>query len=418
MTGPLQKPGRKNPLAKTSLALLPPQARSVPSLGLLAGAALGRFALQRCGDCGTFLYPVRDVCPECLGQSLSFEDAPTGGQILSETLIEVTADPYFRGRPPVRQGLVLADCGARMVVLLHRACAAGGRVRLSLKIDRAGQAAVFAHPETGREAGMEDDPAWQELTAQPKFRRVLITDGRSPVALPLAQMLLAAGADQVNIGISERWKPDAGLAALEAITGVTLFDLDLRDERSVQDLATALGGKTDILVNTAHHYRPGSLFQPGEVLRAKDALDISALGLMRLAHSFGPAMASRGGDGVRSAVAWVNVLSIWAASGRPASAGYAAAQAAALSVAQSLRAELAQGGVRVMNVFTGALDDPWFEGLPPPKVAPQAVAKGILGALSDGIEETFIGVEAEDYRARLSRNPKEIERLMWRGEGQ
>ncbi len=416
MTRELLPPSKKNPLERSQVPLRPPAARSAPTLGLLIGATQGRFALQHCDGCGRFLYPVRDVCPDCLGQRLSFQDAPRGGVLLSETTIDITADPYFRRQPAQRQGLVQADCGVTMIALLHRDCPAEGRVRLSLMTDRAGMPVVFAHPETGGAPHMEDDPDWRELTAQPKFRRVLITDGRSPVAEPLARQLLKAGADQVFIGVADRWKPAPGVDALGGIEGVTLCDLDLRDERSVTDLAADLAGKTDILVNTAYHFRPGGLFNAGQVLRAKDTLDICALGLLRLAQAFGPALIGRGGDGTtRNAAAWVNVLSIWAQCGRPASAIFAAAQAAELSLAQSLRGELAQGGVRVMNVFAGALDDEWFEDLPPPKTAPAAVARTVVTALEQGIEDSYVGPDAEEFRARMARNPKEVERLMWQG---
>ncbi|WP_417248653.1 SDR family oxidoreductase [Celeribacter sp.] len=414
MTQELKRPGRKNPLSRTHLPLLPPDVRSVPSLGLLPGAAEGRFALQKCTGCGTFIYPVRDVCPNCLGQNLIFDDAPRGGELLAATVIDITADPYYRQRPPMRQGLVKSDAGVEMVAILHGDCPDTGRVRLSLKLDRAGNAVVFAHPETGGGPNAEDDPAWRELTAQPKYRRVLITDARSPVTIPLVKEFQKAGADEIRVGVAERWKPSPMIDALEAMDGVMLVDLNLRDERSVKDLASDIGGKTEILVHNAFHFRPGRMFETGQVLRAKDALDISALGFMRLAHFFGPALAGRGADGVRSGAAWVNVLSIWAQSGRPAYAAYSAAQAAELSLAQSLRGEMAQGGVRVMNIFTGAIEDPWFESLPPPKTAPAAIAKGILKALNEGLEDLYIGPEAQDFQQRMARNPKEIERLMWR----
>ena len=416
MSDALQRPPKKNPLERSNVPLLPPGARSISTLGLLIGAAEGRFLLQTCAGCGHVIYPVRDICPECLGQDLSFKETVPGGQLLSETTIDITADPYFRRRPPTRQGLVQADCGARMIALLHRDCQAEGRVTLSIKTDGAGQPVIFAHPEAGGGPHMEDDPVWRELTAQPKFRRILISDGRSPVAVPLIKQLLVAGADAVFVGVSERWKPYLELEQTVAGMGnVSLHDLDLRDERSVFELASEIGGKTDILINTAHHFRPGSLFDAGQTLRAKDAFDMNALGLLRLAQAFGGAMLGRGGDGDRSAAAWVNVLSIWSQSGRPASAIYAAAQAAELSLAQSLRGEMSHGGVRVSNVFVGPMEEPWFEDMPPPKVAPAAVAKSILKALNEGLEDVYVGDIAVEFRDRMKRNPKEVERLMWGG---
>lgn len=134
--------------------ILPPAARSVPMLGLIEGAAMGRFALQRCGGCGRFLYPVRDICQHCLSQDLGFADAPQGGTLLSETTIAITSDPWFKARPPVRQGLVASDTGVTMIAILHRDCSPEGRVTLTLRLDAGGMPIVLAFPEEG--SGFDD----------------------------------------------------------------------------------------------------------------------------------------------------------------------------------------------------------------------------------------------------------------------
>lgn len=69
-------------------------------------------------------------------------------------------------------------------------------------------------------------------------------------------------------------------------------------------------------------------------------------------------MCARTADGVNSAVAWVNILS--ACSGVNLRVGsFAASQAAALSLGQSLRGEFRASGLRVMHVFVGPTDDDW-----------------------------------------------------------
>ena len=138
-----------------------------------------------------------------------------------------------------------------------------------------------------------------------------------------------------------------------------------------------------------------------------------ALGLVRLGQAFGPALMLRGADGDRPALAWVNLLSITSQLSHPAAAAYSAAQAAELSVAQSLRATLRGGGVRVINVFHGALDIEWFEQVPPPKLGAGALSKGVVDALRRGLEDAYLGPEAEDFRERMARNPKEVERSRW-----
>ena len=48
--------------------------------------------------------------------------------------------------------------------------------------------------------------------------------------------------------------------------------------------------------------------------------------------------------------------------------------------------------------------------MPPPKVAPSALARAVVRALQQGLEDVFVGDIAEDIRARLAVNPKALER--------
>lgn len=410
MTEPLAKPKRKNPLARTRQPLLPPSARSRRAHGLTLAASVGRFMLQCCGECGHYSYPAREACPNCLSPDLRFQDAPTGGVLLSETRIEATSDPYFRERQPWRTGLVQLDCGPVVVTHLHGDCGGpGSRLTLSLQLDRAGQAVFFAE-HVSETLNMEDDPQWRELAADPKHRRVLITDGRSPVTLALVQALQKAGAAKIFVGVADRWKPFEERQALETMEGVELVDLDLTSERLVQELAMDIGAKVEILINTADHVRPAHLFDAGAANTAREAMDHTVMGLMRLAQAFGPVMRSRGTDGETGAVAWVNVLSVHGLSSVPQFGIHSAAHAACLSLSQWLRGELRQGGVRVINAFTGPLDTEWFQTVPPPKVTPKALAEAVVNGLKRGLEDIYVGDVAKDIEARLFDNPKAVER--------
>ena len=77
--------------------------------------------------------------------------------------------------------------------------------------------------------------------------------------------------------------------------------------------------------------------QRKDVNTARDALDVNVLGMMRLAQAFGPGLCARAADGVNSAAAWVNVLSIYAHVNLPARGMWSASKAAALSLAQCAR---------------------------------------------------------------------------------
>ena len=262
---------------------------------------------------------------------------------------------------------------------------------------------------------MEDDPQLRALSADPKHRRILITDAWNPNTPTLATALLAAGASTVFVGESESWRPHPNRDALAQIDKVEVLPLDVTDTASVKKLAGEIGGKTDILINNARFMRPGGILDRGDTGFAKDEMDINYLGFMRLAQAFAPGMCSRTADGVNASVAWVNILSVNALSNSPDYGCFSASNAAAYSLSQSLRGECRTSGLRVMNVFVGPTDDDWYQPLPPPKVLPAAVARSIVEGLRGGLEDVWCGDIAKDVRDRWRRDPKVLEREMTAG---
>jgi NAD(P)-dependent dehydrogenase (short-subunit alcohol dehydrogenase family)/uncharacterized OB-fold protein len=409
VTQPLVRPKRKNPLKRTRLPLSPPGVRSRSAHGLTAAAAEGRFALQVCLDCNAVIYPPRDACPSCLSARLPFRDVDCGGTLIAETTLRTSSDPYFRERTPWRVGVVKLDVGPVVVAHLHGEASEGERVRLVLKLDKSGSAVAMALPEKDT-ANMADDLRLREMTSDPKFRRVLITNGRTDTGQAMAQAFSHAGAAIVFVGIADPWKPFPGLDELRKIERVEIVPLDVTDTESVTEQAEQNGGRIDIVVNTAEHIRAGGIVDRHGLTVAREEIDVRYLGLIRLAQAFGPILRLRGADGVNSAAAFVNLISVHALMNWPAYGGYSATEAACLSAAQCMRAELRPGGVKVVNVFFGPLETEWFQTVPPPKLTPAALANAVVRALQQGLEDVFVGDVAEDIRQRLAVNPKALER--------
>jgi NAD(P)-dependent dehydrogenase (short-subunit alcohol dehydrogenase family) len=185
----------------------------------------------------------------------------------------------------------------------------------------------------------------------------------------------------------------------------------------VRELAGEIGGKVDIVVNNAEVHRPfGIASRPGTDA-ARLEMDVNYFGLLRLAQELGPALRFRAADGQSSACAWVNLLSIYALANFPQHGTYSASKAAAHSLAQCLRAEMRPAGVRVINVFPGPIDDEWNQTLPPPKLAPAALAKSVVAALRDGVEDVYPGDVAQEWRERWRESPKVLERELALGAG-
>jgi NAD(P)-dependent dehydrogenase (short-subunit alcohol dehydrogenase family) len=213
----------------------------------------------------------------------------------------------------------------------------------------------------------------------------------------------------VFVGEPESWRRWDGRAQLEALDNVALMQLDVTDTASVARLAGEIGGKTDILINTAQFIRPGGVLG-NDTMFARDGMETNVMGLMRLAQAFGPAMASRTADGINSATAFVNILSVQALVAGSDFGTFAATQAAARSLSLTLRAEFRDSGLRMVNAYSGPIDDEWHQPLPPPKVSPGALARAVVKGLVDGLEDIACGDIAKDMLARWTADPALLER--------
>ncbi len=414
MSTPLSPPHKKDPQKRTQSPLRPPEARSRAALGLTAAAAEGRFALQVCDDCGTVQYPPRDVCGSCLSAGLEWQDISPAGTLLAETRIRTSINLYFRERTPWRMGSVQLDAGPVVLCHVHGDCERGGEVTLLNRLDASGQGVLLAVPKD-RTSNMEDDPQMRALSANPKHRRILITDLRNPNTPALVTSLLEAGASTIFVGEAESWRPHANRDLLSGLEKVSVLPLDVTDTASVERLAGEIGGKTDILVNNARFLRPGGVLARGDTAFAREEMETNYLGLMRLAQAFGPGMCARTNDGVNSAVAWVNILSVFALSNTPDFGCFSASNAAAYSLSQSLRGEFRASGLRVMTVFTGPDEDDWTQPVPPPKVNAKALARSVVTGLQQGLEDVWCGDVAMEIRERWRRDPKVLERELTQG---
>ena len=415
MPEPAKRPKRKNPILRTRQPTLPPASRSRVALGLTAAAARGQFALQVCRDCGAAQYPPREVCRECLSQRLVWRRQDGRGELFAETTLRNAQELFFRERLPWRVGIVRLDAGVNVIAYLHQTVgAAPCRVRVAAALDRAGQAALVAMPEQGG-PDLSDDPKLREMTCDPRGRKVLVTDGKLVVGQAVVRALAAAGADLIWVGEAEPWKKAAGLEALRELPQATIVSLDVTDGKSMRELAGEIGAKVDILINTADYHRTFSIASRRGVETAQLEMEVNYFGLLRLAQEFAPVLKARAADEPENAIAWVNLLSIFALANYPRHGTYSAAKAAAYSLSQALRAELRPAGVRVINLFPGPIDDEWNQLEMPPKLSAASLAAAVTEALRGSVEDVYPGDVAQDWLARHLDNPKALERELEEG---
>jgi NAD(P)-dependent dehydrogenase (short-subunit alcohol dehydrogenase family)/uncharacterized OB-fold protein len=423
MTGSLEAPRRTDTVPETRLPLLPPLARSRVALALTAAAALGRFELQVCRDCGTVQYPPREACHRCLSARLDWKLQSGEGELISATTLYHSHSEFFRERLPWRLGMIRLDSGPTVIAhLLGDVPAAPTRVRVGVRLDRAGLAALIAFPPEATSAtasttmtSILEDKVLREMTSDPKLRKVLVTDGKTAVGVALARACVAAGADTVWVGHAGSSKT-AALQELGGLERVTLLPLDLTSSESVEQAAAEIGAQVDIVINNAEfHGMYGGGASHGAaglhgVGTAHAEMDVNYFGLLRLSQELGPAMRSRAANSASGALAWVNLLSIYALTSLPGHDTFCASIAAAYSLSQCLRAQLQPVGIRVVNVFPGPVDAGWSQAVSLPKIGPDALARAIVKALQDGVEDIYPGDVAAEWLARWRENPKVLER--------
>jgi len=186
MTESLEQPGRKDPVVRTRTPRLPPLERSRVALALTAAAALGRFELQVCRDCGTVQYPPPRGLHRCLSAKVDWKLQSGSGELISATTLYHKSQRVLSGAAAVAAGHDPARfrprgnrSPARRRALRSDACAGWRAPRsggprcshcISSRIDPGNPSMTM--PLTA------DDKLLREMTSDPKLRKVLITDGR------------------------------------------------------------------------------------------------------------------------------------------------------------------------------------------------------------------------------------------------
>ncbi|MFF7127945.1 MULTISPECIES: SDR family oxidoreductase [unclassified Streptomyces] len=203
---------------------------------------------------------------------------------------------------------------------------------------------------------------------------VMVTGGRRGLGAALVDELLARGARKVY--------STARSAYVDERPEVVTAELEVRSAASVAALAE-VAADVDIVFNNAGILLPAPLLT-GDFEDVTMTFDVNVFGLLRVARAFAPILAANGGGAL---VNMHSVLSWLAGSG-----AYGASKAAAWSVTNSLRFELASQNTQVVGVHAGFIDTEMVSAMDLPKVTPAEVAARIV----DGLEAAATEVLTDD----------------------
>jgi NAD(P)-dependent dehydrogenase (short-subunit alcohol dehydrogenase family) len=214
-------------------------------------------------------------------------------------------------------------------------------------------------------------------------RTVLVTGANRGIGQALVEEALRRGAKRVYAGTR---RP---LAHVDGrVTPVTLDVTDPAQTRAAVERVESL----DILINNAGLSLYDDLSDRAALERQ---LAVNLFGTYGMTQAFLPLL-------TRSRGAIVNILSVTAFAPLPLIPSYSISKAAAFSLSQSLRALLAERGVRVHAVMTGPVDTEMSRDLDIPKASPESVARAIFDGVENGEEEIFpdplSGSMAESWR--------------------
>lgn len=213
---------------------------------------------------------------------------------------------------------------------------------------------------------------------------VVVTGGRRGLGAALVDELLARGARKIySTGRS---------SYVDERPEVVTAELEVRSEESVAALAKA-APDAEIVFNNAGVMVPEALLGGG-LETTVEMFDVNVFGPLRVARAFAPVLAAHGGG------ALVNMHSVlsWLGGG----GAYGASKAAAWSVTNSLRVELASQNTQVVGVHAAFIDTDMVAAIDQPKATPAEIAVRILDGLEAGKTEVLADDATVAVKAALS----------------
>lgn len=229
----------------------------------------------------------------------------------------------------------------------------------------------------------------------------LVTGANRGIGAAFVSGLLEAGAQRVYAAARNT---QTLMALAQSDARVVPISLDISDDTSVQSAAAQLGD-VKLVVNNAGVLQGGQLIAAPDLAAARQEMEVNYFGLLRMCRAFAPILAANGGGTL------INVLSILSRMANPAGGGYSASKAAALSMTQSVRAELQAQGTRVIGVMPGYVDTAMVEGITAPKIQPSEVVRATFDALLTDQDDVYPGEQATQIAAWLLQDPKAVERF-------
>ena len=216
---------------------------------------------------------------------------------------------------------------------------------------------------------------------------VLVTGANRGIGLAFCRALLARGARKVYAGARD--------PASVTLPGVTALRLDVNDPADVQ-AAVAQAGDVTLLINNAGIAQAGGSLASDGLDVARRLFETNFFAMLRMSQAFAPVLKANGGGGL------LNVLSVasWVNGGELAA--YSASKAAAWSLTNALRHELAAQHTQVLGLHMAFVDTDLTRGLDAPKSSAEDIVSRALDGLEAGQSEVLADALTQHVKQGLT----------------
>ncbi|RTL69593.1 MAG: SDR family NAD(P)-dependent oxidoreductase [Pseudonocardiaceae bacterium] len=226
---------------------------------------------------------------------------------------------------------------------------------------------------------------------------VLVTGANRGIGAEFVRGLRERGAAKVYAAARDT-------ASVAAADGVEALRLDVTDQASV-DAAARRATDVQIVVNNAGI----AVSQPlvgGNLDRIHDEFEVNVFGPVRVSTAFAPVLGANGGGVIVNALSAVSWFSF------PGMAGYSAAKAAAWSITDALRLELAEQNTQVLALHMAAVATEMGDNFPIDKILPGDVVTAALDGIENDATEVVVDDLARSVKITLTADPSRYAALL------
>ena len=229
---------------------------------------------------------------------------------------------------------------------------------------------------------------------------VFVTGANRGIGRAIAEEALARGSRKVY-------------AAARDVSGVKdLVDQDPErvvaiqlDVTNSEQIASAASQAQDvqILINNAGVAGYSGFIYHHDQEAAHREMQTNYFGPLNVSRAFANAIIGNGNGAVAT------VVSVGGLSNFPPAATYSASKAAAHSLTQGMRAELAPQGVAVFGIYPGPIDTDMAAGLDFEKETPRNAASRMFDQMGNGVEDITTDAFADQFVRNLKVDAKAVE---------